>query len=113
MNWYDGAEGHQDLNSPTLAIALSNGRVQITRGTEDSNPVIIQTKLSPLTQCKWNTRGSVLSVAGILTHVTADGSKRDMRVVQFYDAYGTYLRTLKVSVCGRLHNLNCLAIDKF
>ena len=64
INWYDGAEGHTDPHAPTLAIALANGLVQVTRGTDDSDPVIIDSKLDPLTQCKWNTRGSVLAASG-------------------------------------------------
>jgi len=100
INWYDGAEGHVDVTAPTLAIAFSNGRVQITRGTEDPDPVIIDTKLQPLCQCKWNTRGSVLAVAGTHTHTGSNGETRDMTVVQFYDPHGLYLRTLKVPGTG-------------
>ena len=101
INWYDGAEGHTDPNAPTLAIALANGLVQVTRGTDDSEPVIIDTKLEPLSQCKWNTRGSVLAVAGTRkTPGKGSQESRDMTVVQFYDAHGMFLRTLKVPGSG-------------
>lgn len=76
---YDGAEGHSDRHAPTLAVALGLGLVQLSRGTDDLDPIILDTKLEPLTQCKWDTMGSVLAVAG-LRKEGRDG--RDVTVVQ-------------------------------
>lgn len=100
IHWYDGVEGQADPHAPTLAIAFRNGRVQISRGTDDPDPVVLDTKLKPLTQCKWNTRGSVLAIAGTRRAPGGRGEGRDMTVVQFYDPNGTYLRTLKVPGSG-------------
>jgi len=100
IHWYDGVEGQADPHAPTLAIAFRNGRVQISRGTDDPEPVVLDTKLNPLTQCKWNTRGSVLALAGTRRAPGGKGEGRDMTVVQFYDPHGTYLRTLKVPGTG-------------
>jgi WD repeat-containing protein 35 len=90
ISWYDGAEGASDGNAPSLAVALSNGLVQVSRGTDDLDPIILDTKLDPLTQCKWDTQGSVLALAGM----RKDG--REVSVVHFYNAHGAFLRTLKV-----------------
>ena len=36
--WYDGAEGVQDANQPTLAIGMENGRLQLMRHDHDDAP---------------------------------------------------------------------------
>lgn len=100
IDWYDGQEGQADPTAPTLAIALTNGKVQLTRGTDDMDPVVIETNLSPLTQCRWNTRGTVLAVAGTMSHVGSKGDSREMTVVLFYDPHGAFLRMLKVPGSG-------------
>ena len=76
MDWYDGTEGYTDHSAPTLAIALGNGRVQITRSFTDKEPVLIDTGLI-LTQCKWNTNGSVLALAGSSAKKNSSSSGRD------------------------------------
>jgi len=90
INWYDGAEGHAEADGSTLAIALSNGLVQVSRGVDDLAPLIIDTKLAPLTQCKWDSKGAVLAVAGM-----RPGEGRETAVVQFYDVQGNFMRALK------------------
>lgn len=45
-------------------------------------------------QCKWNTSGSILSVAGT-PRQPMEGS-REVSSINFYDAYGRFIRTLKV-----------------
>ena len=115
ISWYDGAEGNSDRHAPTLAIALRNGLVQMSRGTDDPSPVILDTKLEPLTQCKWDTRGSVLAVAGL-----RPGGGKYPSVVHFYDPHGAFLRTLPV-VGGGINALSweggglriALAVDAY
>ena len=46
ISWYDGAEGIADAHAPTLAIALTNGLVQLARSIDDANPVVIDTQVS-------------------------------------------------------------------
>jgi len=99
IHWYDGTEGHVDANAPTLAIAFENGRVQITRGELDDAPVVIDTGMK-LTQCKWNTNGSNLALAGSQLTALPSGEQRDVSMVQFYSPYGQHLRTLKVPGSG-------------
>lgn len=99
LHWYDGAEGHIDPNAPTLAVAFENGRVQITRGEDDSRPVLIDTGMK-LSQCKWNTDGSVLALAGSQATKLNSGEMREVSMVQFYTPYAKHLRTLKVPGSG-------------
>lgn len=47
-------------------------------------------------QCKWNTSGTVLAVAGNPPH-SGEGGGREISNIGFYDAYGKFIRTLKVS----------------
>mmetsp|Transcript_3424 Transcript_3424/g.11880 ORF Transcript_3424/g.11880 Transcript_3424/m.11880 type:complete len:228 (-) Transcript_3424:2-685(-) len=42
VHWYDGMEGYTDPNAPTLAVAFGNGRVQLMRGSEDAEPVVVE-----------------------------------------------------------------------
>lgn len=37
IHWYDGTEGHIDVDAPTLAVAFRNGKCQIGRGEEVRN----------------------------------------------------------------------------
>jgi WD repeat-containing protein 35 len=99
MHWYDGTEGYTDPSAPTLAVAFENGRVQITRGEYDDKPVLIDTGMR-LTQCKWNTNGSVLALSGTQRTKLSTGDSRDVSLVQFYTPLGTHLRTLKVPGSG-------------
>jgi len=94
IHWYDGSEGHIDLDAPTLAVAFRNGRVQICRGEEDPNATIIDTRMT-LKQCKWNSKGNVLALAGS-QKLKREGEVRSVSLVQFYTPTGEHLRTLKV-----------------
>lgn len=63
VDWYDGLEGSQYTDAPSLAVAFSNGRAQITRRESDEAPVVVDTGMQ-LTHCRWNTNGSVLALTG-------------------------------------------------
>jgi len=99
IDWYDGSEGYTDVNAPTLAIAFQCGRVQISRGDQDDNPRLIDTNMT-LSQCKWNSNGSVLALAGSQSSQLPSGDQREVSMVQFYDPMGTHLRFLKVPGSG-------------
>ena len=90
---YDGAEGLQDANQPTLAIGVENGRLQLMRHETDDAPVLIDTGLTA-TNLKWATNGSVLALAG--TYGGGSSGGREVAMVQFYSPFGQHLRTLKV-----------------
>lgn len=81
IHWYDGTEGHMDLDAPTLAVAFKNGRVQIGRGEEDPNATIIDTRMT-LSQCKWNAKGNVLALAGSQKAKTKEGEEKEILMVK-------------------------------
>jgi len=117
IDWYDGSEGLQDTNQPTLAIGLQNGRLQLMRHETDDAPVLIDTGLVA-TNLQWNTDGSVLALAG--NFGAGSGAGRDISMVQFYSPLGQLLRTLKVPGSG-IHALSweggslrvALAVDSY
>jgi len=99
IHWYDGTQGFVEPNAPTLTIAFEHGKVQVTRGQHDENPVLIDTGLK-LSQCRWNPNGSVLALSGTQRCTLPSGQKRDMNMVQFYSPSGHHLATLKVPGSG-------------
>ena len=74
--------------APTLAVAYADGRVQLARGSDDADPIIIDSGVR-LRECKWDTRGTTLALAG------TSEEKKDA-VVRFYSPKGVKLRSLKV-----------------
>jgi hypothetical protein len=44
-------------------------------------------------QCKWNTSGTVLALAGAPQN---SETGKDFSLVNFYDAYGSFIRSLRV-----------------
>ena len=90
---YDGSEGFHEKSAPTLAIAYENGRAQIMKNERDESPVLIDT-LMKISRIHWSPTGTVLAFAG--TQVFTDEQERDGNVVQFYNAFGEHLRTLRV-----------------
>jgi WD repeat-containing protein 35 len=105
--WYNMVEGLVDPQAPTLAVGFDNGRVQLMTNESDEKPILIDTGL----RCPadrpglyglpvvWNSNGSVLAVAGVLSK-RGEGGVKEMSQVQFYDAFGHHLRTLKVPGTG-------------
>ena len=91
---YDGAEGLQDADQPTLAIGLENGRLQLMRRDTDDAPILVDTG-TLAASIRWNTSGSVLAVAG-----NQNAAEKAVSVVLFYSPFGQHLRTLKVPGSG-------------
>eukprot|EP00899_Mesostigma_viride_P008010 jgi/Mesvir1/1720/Mv21173-RA.1 len=94
VNWYDGLQGYPEPNSPSLAVAFDNGRIQIMRNEFDDKPVLIDTGMH-LTKVDWNGDGTVLAVAGT-QKLQVSGENRETSMVQFYSYDGNHLRTLRV-----------------
>lgn len=46
VHWYDKVEGSVDVNAPALAVAFSNGRLNLLRSETDSQPILIDTGLT-------------------------------------------------------------------
>jgi WD repeat-containing protein 35 len=93
MEWYDGAEGLALPDCPSLAIALTTGRVLLLRGLEDATGVWLATGLAPLALARWNSNGSCLAVVGARP-VPPGG--RAVSEVQFYSPTGRLLYCLRV-----------------
>jgi len=45
VHWYDKLEGSVDINAPALAVAFSNGRVNMLKNETDAQPVLVDTGL--------------------------------------------------------------------
>jgi WD repeat-containing protein 35 len=92
IDWYGGAANAEGEIPPTLAIAFENGNVQLMRGArDDESPIVLRTGLRT-SHIKWNSFGTVLSVAGTSLVV----EDREVNVVHFYSAFGNLLCSLRV-----------------
>ena len=61
------------------------------RKETDDRPILVDTGMA-IKSVKWNPNGNILAVAGSLNEGGAEGKG----TVQFYNAYGTHMRTLRV-----------------
>ncbi|KAJ3069811.1 WD repeat-containing protein 35 [Podochytrium sp. JEL0797] len=95
MDWYNGSNGYVEPKAPCLAIAFENGKIQIMRDDKDQSPLVLDTNMRSL-NVQWNNFGSVLAVSGIQFARSSQGEEKEVSVVQFYDTFGQYLRSLKV-----------------
>jgi WD repeat-containing protein 35 len=103
--WYNQLEGLVDEAAPSIAIVFETGRVQLMTSTQDEKPILIDTGLRPASEAKignkvhiaWNSNGSVLAVGGVLDSSSSTTSEdKNVSQMQFYDAFGRHLRTLKL-----------------
>lgn len=85
---------NKDSAQPSLCIALASGFIQLSRGDDDPNTVFISTDMR-ITGCRWSSNGSILAVTGSQTSKRAD-AVRVVSQVRFYDAYGRYLRNIRI-----------------
>ncbi|CAM9127009.1 unnamed protein product, partial [Sphacelaria rigidula] len=96
MEWYDGAEGLLHQRVPTLCIALAGGTIQLSRGVDDLDPIVVNCHME-IRQARWNKNGTVLALSGTARATfNKSGQSRDLSVVKMYSPYGIMLRTLKV-----------------
>lgn len=98
IKWYDGSQGYDDLQAPTLAICFANGKCQLMRYELDINPVLIDAGMQA-SYIDWNNSGTVLAIGG-LQEVVSKGERKMMSVVQFYSALGSHLKTLRTPGSG-------------
>ena len=64
IDWYDGMEGYAGQYRAYLSMLRTPmGVVQLARGSDDADPIIIDSGLR-LRECKWDTRGTTLALAG-------------------------------------------------
>ncbi|KAI8815756.1 uncharacterized protein EV422DRAFT_581893 [Fimicolochytrium jonesii] len=99
IDWYNGTSNSSDPRTPSLAILFDNGKLQLMRDEMDTQPLVVDTNMRHV-DARWNTNGSVLAVSGVQVVKAAGGEEREVAVVQFFDPWGHFLRSLKVP--GRL-----------
>ena len=83
IDWYNGLEGYPQPGCPVLAICMNNGRLQLMRDEQDDLCVLIDSRMRA-THIHWNSNGSVLAVAGVLS----SDSGVHASMVQFYSCNG-------------------------
>lgn len=112
-----GAGAGGDSSLPfTLCLAFDNGKIQLSRGDEDSSAEVLDTELASVSYCKWSTRGNILAIVGTTapqggnSKATAGMSSKGgaeskkeaastgvaTNVVKFYDAYGKFMRYMRI-----------------
>ena len=77
-----------------LCVAFENGIIQLSRGDDDANPVILDTELA-ITTCKWDSNGLILAIAGGQKHRGGTDLKSH-NMVKFYDPSGNFLRSIRI-----------------
>lgn len=76
--------------------------MQMMRSLTDDSPTLVDTGMF-VKAVKWNPNGNVLAVCGSLM----DGSEGSKGVVQFYNAFGIHLRSLRVpSYTGMVNSVS-------
>lgn len=96
------------IAAPTLVIAYADGYVQLSRGLQDAEPVVIYTGLHILSHCQWHPCGMLLAVVGqqqpgeVMASQEGGGddvvSQASGSVIQFYTQFGTHVHTFKPPV---------------
>lgn len=89
IHWFKS--NSKDSDSPSLAIAYDNGRIQLMRHENDDVPVIVDTDIG-ITSLDWNHDGTILAVTG--KHYENDSDRRN--IVKFYSPFGQLLHALRV-----------------
>jgi WD repeat-containing protein 35 len=88
------AGANKEHAQPALCIALASGFIQLSRGDDDPNAVFVNTDMR-ISGCRWSSNGNILAVTG--SHVSKRGDGvRVINQVKFYDAYGKYLRNIRI-----------------
>lgn len=87
----------------TLCIAFENGKIQISRGDDDSTGELIETDLMNVEYVRWSTKGQTLAVVGTQKPSDRSISTKDSNkggnganVVKFFDNYGRFIRSIKI-----------------
>jgi WD repeat-containing protein 35 len=86
-----------------LCIAFDNGIIQISRGDDDNDPIILDTELA-IKSCKWSPDGSVIAFIGGQSKANASSSakksskesERSTNYIKFYSSSGVFLRQVRI-----------------
>ena len=87
LQWYHPEGGKSSTSTAslgpeapcTLCVAFDNGLIQLSRGDDDSNAIVLNTDLV-ITACAWNGKGTVLAITGMQRNAGKDGkSMKEIR----------------------------------
>jgi WD repeat-containing protein 35 len=102
------SKGSEKLSS-TLCIAFENGKIQLSRGDDETTSELIETDLITVDHVRWSTKGQILAVVGTQRNFTRNSSSEragggesksssssNTNIVKFFDATGRFIRSLKI-----------------
>ncbi|XP_037297786.1 WD repeat-containing protein 35 isoform X3 [Manduca sexta] len=84
LDWFSG---NSPATRPVLAICYKKGLILLMKSCMEEDSIVIETNMNTI-DCHWNHNGTILAVAGCTDDKT--------NAVQFFNAYGEHLRTLRV-----------------
>lgn len=114
IHWFSSGTGNQRINQAmatgsidppnTLCIAFDDGKIQLSRGDDDTSAEIIDTGLSSISFCRWSTKGNILAVVGtqqasMSTRGSFSKSEKTgstTNLVKFFDHYGNFIRSIRI-----------------
>jgi WD repeat-containing protein 35 len=85
----------------TLCIVFDNGKVQLSRGDDDTSAEIFDSGLGSVQYCRWSTKGNILAVVGTSSVSSGQSSKGESTrgatsMVKFFDGYGRFIRSIRI-----------------
>ena len=89
------------IHPANLCLYFDNGMVLLSNGDNDLKPVLLRTQLR-ITCCSWDSKGDIIAIGGTLIATKQknedkdQGASKAVNIVQFYDNYGTYLRSVRI-----------------
>lgn len=91
IKWFNNISVPKSSETPTLAIAFENGRIQLMRYESDDSAIVFDAELRITSIC-WNNSGTILAVTGCLE--SESDNKRNS--VKFYSNSGELVQSLRV-----------------
>jgi WD repeat-containing protein 35 len=86
----------------TLAIGFENGKMQLSRGEDDTTSELLETDLVTVEHVRWSSKGHLLAVVGTQKMLSsASVSTRNEKtpntnIVKFFDNQGKFIRALRI-----------------
>lgn len=93
----------------SLCIAFDNGKVQLSRGDDDSSAIVLDTDLNSVTYCRWSTKGNIIAIVGTQNVPGTSGKGAEYKsssgqtsnptiinLVKFFDNFGKPIRSIRI-----------------
>ncbi len=81
--------------APSLAVVWQSGRVQLQRGLDDTDPVVVSAGLGLVT-AEWNPTGEILALLAV--PADSESGRRHASVLFMDGSTGKHVQTLRVSI---------------